>query len=32
MLTLWKYFRLDAVKDFLELKKIKANEQLDLDL
>jgi len=31
VLNLWKYLKPDAAKDFLELEKIKQNEQLDLD-
>ncbi len=32
MLTLWKYLKPEAAKKFLELEKIKQNEQLDFDL
>lgn len=31
MLTLWKYLKPEAAKNFLELDKIRPNEQLDLD-
>lgn len=32
MLTLWKYLKPEAAKNFLELDKIRPNEQIDLDL